>query len=195
MEVSRVYFHLPYSEFDLGKIAMKNLIFVCMVTALLGLIAGDPVMARGGGAQAGGGGGGHSGFSGGGRHFGGSQRHFRGSNYSYGGGHRHFSGGHSYNRYNFGFNLGYYSPGYYGYRPYGYGYRPYYRSPFYGYPSYYQRSVPAAPIVYIQREAVKSVQTQTNYWHYCRNPEGYYPYVKKCPEGWLKVTPQPLAQQ
>ena len=31
----------------------------------------------------------------------------------------------------------------------------------------------------------------SNYWHYCRNPEGYYPYVKNCPEGWLQVAPQP----
>lgn len=187
---------------------MKNLIFACMVTALLGLIVSDPVVARGGGASTGG----SSGISSGGRHFGGGSRHFRGSARSFGSSQRHFRSTpshHSYNRYNFGFNIGYYSPGYYGYRPYGYrpygyrpygygyrpyGYRPYYWPPFYGYPSYYQRSVSTAPIVYIQREEIKTVPKQTNYWHYCRNPEGYYPYIKKCPEGWLQVAPQPPAQ-
>jgi hypothetical protein len=27
------------------------------------------------------------------------------------------------------------------------------------------------------------------YWYYCRNPEGYYPYVETCPGGWMKVVP------
>lgn len=27
------------------------------------------------------------------------------------------------------------------------------------------------------------------YWYYCQNPPGYYPYVKTCPEGWMKVVP------
>ena len=27
------------------------------------------------------------------------------------------------------------------------------------------------------------------YWYFCPNPQGYYPYVKKCPKGWLKVIP------
>lgn len=27
------------------------------------------------------------------------------------------------------------------------------------------------------------------YWYYCRKPEGYYPYVQQCPEGWMKVVP------
>jgi hypothetical protein len=48
--------------------------------------------------------------------------------------------------------------------------------------------------VYIQQQQVVQTQSQgqaANYWHYCRNPEGYYPYVKKCPEGWLQVAPEP----
>jgi hypothetical protein len=32
---------------------------------------------------------------------------------------------------------------------------------------------------------------EPNYWYYCHNPEGYYPYVKKCPSGWMKVVPSP----
>lgn len=181
---------------------MNNLKLIFLIAALLGLIISDPALARGGqgAGNSAGGGGGHRSFSGGGhRGFSGGGRHFRGSHRGFGSGQRHFRSshrhsGHSYNRYNFGFNLGYYNPGYYGYRPYGYGYRSYYRSPFYGYPSYYQRAVPSAQIVYVQREEIKPSQPQTNYWHYCRNPEGYYPYVKKCSEGWLQVAPQPAAQ-
>jgi hypothetical protein len=40
------------------------------------------------------------------------------------------------------------------------------------------------PQVYAQPE-----QAEASYWYYCRNPEGYYPYVKACPEGWMKVVP------
>ncbi len=47
----------------------------------------------------------------------------------------------------------------------------------------------SAPPVYIERSAV--APRETNYWHYCDIPEGYYPYVKECPAGWRKVAPQP----
>jgi hypothetical protein len=40
--------------------------------------------------------------------------------------------------------------------------------------------------VYVQPE-----QPQQNYWYYCQEPQGYYPYVKQCPGGWMKVLPQP----
>lgn len=173
---------------------MKNLKFIYLIVALLGLVITDPVLARGGsGSQAGGGGGGSIGGIGiGGRHFGGGHRHFRGGHGGFSGGHRHsFIGGHRHNHFIFGLGLGgFYNPGYYGY---GYGYRPYYRSSYYRYPSYYRSSlVTSAPIIYVQREEI--AQPEINYWHYCRNPEGYYPYVKKCEEGWLRVAPQPPAQ-
>lgn len=157
---------------------MKNFKLIPLFFALLGLIASDIVLARGGHGHKSQAGGGHHHFGGGHRHFGGGHRHFRG-------GHRHFGGGHRHRRFNFGFSLGYFNPGYY------YGYRPYYGAPFYGYSSYYPRALvaPRAPLVYIQRE--EPVQPQTNYWYYCRNPEGYYPYVKKCSEGWLQVAPRP----
>jgi len=32
---------------------------------------------------------------------------------------------------------------------------------------------------------------EPTYWYYCRKPDGYYPYVKQCPEGWMKVVPTP----
>lgn len=92
--------------------------------------------------------------------------------------------------------------GFYGSYSFGIPYTPYYYRPYYGgygYPpfpsySYYPPVVivPATPPVYIQQpSALTASPPETNYWHYCENPAGYYPYVKKCPGGWLKVAPQP----
>jgi len=83
---------------------------------------------------------------------------------------------------------------YYGapwYPVYGYGF-PY----GYPYPYVYPYAPPAVVTVptvpdgeqtYMQRPE----SAQTNYWHYCHNPEGYYPYVKACPGGWQLVEPIP----
>lgn len=84
----------------------------------------------------------------------------------------------------------FYGPGFYGYRSYGYD--PFFYRPYYSYPQ--TVVVPVTPPVYIQREQPRPAQPQVNYWHYCQNPEGYYPYVKSCPGGWLQVAPQPSAQ-
>ncbi len=96
--------------------------------------------------------------------------------------------------------LGGYGLGYYGnrmpYYPPTYGYAPGYAyAPNYGYPPV--MAAPAAPPVYIQQQEIAQVPAQArvaDYWHYCRNPEGYYPYVKNCPDGWMQVAPQPSAQ-
>jgi hypothetical protein len=76
------------------------------------------------------------------------------------------------------FGFGYFGSGYFGsgfyagspaYAPdqgYAYGY---------DYPGYAQSVAYAPP--------------QAQYWAYCRNPQGYYPYVSECFEGWLPVTP------
>lgn len=53
--------------------------------------------------------------------------------------------------------------------------------------------VPATPPVYVEQPAQAAGPAQ-NFWHYCRQPEGYYPYVKECPGGWLRVAPQPPPQ-
>lgn len=98
---------------------------------------------------------------------------------------------------NLGFGIGGYYPGFYGpsfYGPsfYGYpafGYDPFFYRPYYSYPP--TVVMPVTPPVYIQQEQSRTAEPQTNYWHYCRDPEGYYPYVKRCPDGWLKVAPQP----
>lgn len=126
----------------------------------------------------------------------------------HGGHHHHHHGGHHHHRdhhhghYRLGINMGgYYNPGFFGagaYNPRAYGYRSYgYPNQFIGAPAYgYQPIVaaPVAPPVYIQQEQPRPVQAQTNFWHYCQKPEGYYPYVKSCPGGWLQVAPQPAAQ-
>lgn len=45
---------------------------------------------------------------------------------------------------------------------------------------------PAPPTVYIE----KSEQRRPYYWYYCSAANGYYPYVKECPQGWMRVVPQ-----
>lgn len=109
--------------------------------------------------------------------------------------------GHRHSHLNLGISVGGYYPGFYGSGIYGpgsygyrsYGYDPFFYRPYYSYPQ--TVVVPVTPPVYIQQEQPRPIQPQANnYWHYCQNPEGYYPYVKSCPGGWLQVAPQPPAQ-
>jgi hypothetical protein len=44
---------------------------------------------------------------------------------------------------------------------------------------------PQQPEVYDQ----PAPPEEPNYWYFCQDPQGYYPYVKKCPKGWTKVIP------
>ncbi len=60
---------------------------------------------------------------------------------------------------------------------------------------YYNYSVPPVviyqqPPVYVQSEPQPSY-----YWYYCQNPQGFYPYVKECPGGWMKVVPETTPPQ
>lgn len=97
------------------------------------------------------------------------------------GGHRH--GGHFSSSIWIGpsFGFGYdpfYSPFYPAYRysyPYSY---PYYAPP--------MVVVPQEPQQYIMRD---DLEEETGYWYYCKDANGYYPYVKRCPGGWMKVVP------
>ena len=34
------------------------------------------------------------------------------------------------------------------------------------------------------------IYAQPQYWHYCTEPQGYYPYVTNCRGTWLPVVPQ-----
>lgn len=69
---------------------------------------------------------------------------------------------------------------------------PYYRDPFY-YPYYPPTviTVPVTPPVYIQQSPPAAQHYPSGYWYYCRNPEGYYPYIQECPRGWQQVEPIP----
>jgi hypothetical protein len=87
--------------------------------------------------------------------------------------------------------------GYYGgwHRHYpAWGFRFYWGGPFVVGPPWYPYGYYAAPPPVIQQQApvyVQPQQPQENYWYYCQDPQGYYPYVKTCPGGWMKVVPEP----
>jgi len=107
-----------------------------------------------------------------------------GSRYSGG---RHYSSGwgHGHHSHGFGWGFGIYAyPGWWGSYPYPYQSYPYAYYPYpYRYPYY------APPPATTQEAPSYSEQEQPYYWYYCQNPEGYYPYVKTCPGGWMKVVP------
>ena len=68
----------------------------------------------------------------------------------------------------------------------GTGFGPWWWDPFYD-------PYPAPPVV-IQSEPEIYLDPQApeqHYWYYCSAPSGYYPYVKRCPNGWMKVAPAP----
>ena len=157
---------------------MKLLKAACLVIVMIGSIIGNSAWARGGGGFGGGygGGGGHLGGGYGGGHYGGG----------WGGG--HYGGGYGYG-------------GHYGHSNYGFYFgAPFYSYPYnsfpYQYPYYYPPAVvtvPVTPPVYIQQSPPAAQQNPTGYWYYCTNPEGYYPYIKECPNGWQQVEPKPPA--
>jgi len=79
----------------------------------------------------------------------------------------------------------------------------YYPPPPYYYPPYYPTVVVErpAPQVYVEQTPAPAAAppapaaaAPTNYWYYCPAAKGYYPYVKECPSGWQKVSPQPPGQ-
>ena len=105
---------------------------------------------------------------------------------------------HGHSRVTFGINLGVpivpwrYPPPYY--------YPPYYYPPYppvVALPAYPNAVAvqPSAP-VYVEKgsDAAGPSAPSSNYWYYCPNPQGYYPYVTECPSGWMTVLPQAPAQ-
>jgi hypothetical protein len=77
--------------------------------------------------------------------------------------------------------------------PFGPYWRPYWGA----YPYAYSYAYPYAysyayPPVVVQPSPQVSVQpSPPQYWYYCDNPQGYYPYVGQCPGGWRPVSPTP----
>jgi hypothetical protein len=95
-----------------------------------------------------------------------------------------FAHGRSGARVHLGFHFGvplgsaWYHPWYYYPPP---TYYPYYRAPIV--------VQPASPPVYVERSDV--VPEGTASWYYCRDANGYYPYVRQCPGGWERVPARP----
>ncbi len=92
----------------------------------------------------------------------------------YAGGHGH--GGHGHGHFFFGGNV-WIGPGWGGWGPWWWG------APYYPYYPYYY---PQQSSEYV--EQTPQVEEQT-YWYFCPDAKNYYPYVKRCPSGWLKVIP------
>lgn len=73
----------------------------------------------------------------------------------------------------------------------------YYRSPpytIYSYPPIV--AAPASPPIYIEQGSVLAPAEQpATFWHYCNNPQGYYPQVKECPSGWQAVPAGPTVDR
>jgi hypothetical protein len=114
----------------------------------------------------------------------------------YGGGHPGYGGYHgSYGGYHRGYGHYHHGSG----SSYSFGASillgpPWYYSPYY-YP-YYYAAPPVViqtppPVYYAQPQAEPQAQPEQReaYWYYCQDPPGYYPYVKSCPGGWMKVVP------
>jgi hypothetical protein len=108
----------------------------------------------------------------------------------------HFSGAprgdfhgdfHHHHRHNdFFFDFGFWDPWWWGWDPvqyWGYPY-PYYYPP---YPAYYPPPQGAPS----QAPAQATGAPPQQFWYYCDNPQGYYPYVQNCSSAWRQVAPTP----
>ena len=145
---------------------MKRSAFLALVLSLMLVAVSfdrqfEPVAQAEPAAHGGRGGGGHEGGGHGGFH--GHPEGFRGGG--------HFEGGIW-----FGPGWGFGDPLYYPFYPY----YPYYAPP--------AVVSPQQPEEYILPVPQKEDE---GYWYYCKERNGYYPYVNRCPSGWLQVVPTP----
>ena len=106
-------------------------------------------------------------------------------------GHHGYGGSRVY----FGVGFG---PGYWG-APYYSGYYPGYYSPPYAPYAAAPVIINQTPPVYVEQSAQPALAAPSaapvaaqpqQYWYYCAASRSYYPYVKKCPAGWVKTLPQ-----
>lgn len=65
---------------------------------------------------------------------------------------------------------------------------PWYYPPYYYYPPYPVVVSPPTPTTYVEQGSAPAQSTPA-YWYYCEASKTYYPYVKECPAGWLRVAP------
>lgn len=76
--------------------------------------------------------------------------------------------------------------------PLAFGYRYFPVVPAYAYPYPPVAAAPYPAPMYIERgDSAANPRQDSGYWHYCDNPQGYYPYVKDCPGGWRLVPSTP----
>lgn len=84
-------------------------------------------------------------------------------------------------------------PPFYAPYPYHYPYPYYVPAPVVVQPTppvYVQQPEPVAPA-----PAAAAAPAAVSYWYYCVASKAYYPYVKECPAGWQRVSPQPPTPQ
>jgi hypothetical protein len=93
-----------------------------------------------------------------------------------GGRHHHHGHGRISLGFHFGVPLGWYHPWYYA-------------PPAYYYPAAPVVVQPPAPTTFVERSDV--VPEGAASWYFCRESNGYYPYVKQCPGGWERVPARP----
>lgn len=77
--------------------------------------------------------------------------------------------------------------------PLWYGWPGYHYAPPYYYPPTIA-TVPLSPQTYVEQAPAAQAAPaapQPGYWYYCADARAYYPYVKECPAGWQRVSPQP----
>jgi len=54
-------------------------------------------------------------------------------------------------------------------------------------------TLPTAPTTYIERGDAQPAAGQAagEWWYYCADSKGYYPYVKECAQAWQRVATEP----
>ena len=94
---------------------------------------------------------------------------------SHSGGHHYGHGSHHHGGWHGGWGYGFYAyPGWWWPYPYPYFYRSY---------------QPPPQVIEQTPEYGEPMEQQPYYWYYCQNPQGYHPYIKSCPGGWMQVVP------
>lgn len=64
-------------------------------------------------------------------------------------------------------------------------------------PYYVEQAYAGPPVMSAPPPPQNAAQISTlampgsQWWYFCKNPNGYYPYVRECQSGWEKVSPTP----
>jgi len=61
-------------------------------------------------------------------------------------------------------------------------------------PVYPAQADPLQPTPATQAAPQPAPVPEQNWWYYCAQANGYYPYVASCPTGWTRVSPVPPGQ-